>query len=78
MNILRTASLESKFTGSYIKEYISLCVQRLQWSTMDVIFWEFLVLYKFFFPPQVKRSVIISNSHGIYEFPWRVAEQIKT
>ena len=37
-------------------------------TTMDKIFWEFLLLYQVFFFPQVKRSLIISNKHGIYEF----------
>ena len=36
---------------------------------MDIIFWEFLLLYQIFFSPQVQRSVIISNKHGIYESP---------
>ena len=29
----------------------------------------FLILYKILFSPQVKRSVIISNKHGICELP---------
>ena len=29
----------------------------------------FLLLYKVFFSPQVKRSVIIRDKHGIYELP---------
>ena len=36
---------------------------------MDIIFRNFLILYKIFFSPQVKRSVIISNKNGIYELP---------
>ena len=36
---------------------------------MDIIFWDLLILYQIFFSPQVKRSVIISNEHGIYELP---------
>ena len=36
---------------------------------MGIIFWEFLLLYQICFSPQVQRSVIISNKHGIYEFP---------
>ena len=36
---------------------------------MDIIFWNFLILYQFFFSPKVKRSVIISNKYGIYEPP---------
>ena len=34
---------------------------------MDIIFWDFLILYQIFFSQQVKQSVIISNKHGIYE-----------
>ena len=34
-------------------------------TTMDIIFWEFLLLYQIFFSPQVQRSVIISTKHGI-------------
>ena len=36
---------------------------------MDKIFWDILLLYQFFFLTQVKRSVIITNEHGIYELP---------
>ena len=34
---------------------------------MDIVFWDFLILYQIFFLPQVKKSVIISNNHGIYD-----------
>ena len=36
---------------------------------MDIVFEDFLILYQNFFSPQVKRSVIISNKHGLYELP---------
>ena len=36
---------------------------------MDIIFWDFLILYQIFFSPQVKPSVITSNKHDIYELP---------
>ena len=36
---------------------------------MNIIFWDLLILNQIFFSPQVKRSVIISNKHGIYELP---------
>ena len=41
----------------------------LNFSTtmMSIIFWNILILYQFFFPPQVKQSMIISNKHGVYE-----------
>ena len=38
-------------------------------TMMNIIFWHFLVLYQIFSSPQVKRSAIISNKHGIYELP---------
>ena len=34
---------------------------------MDIIFWEFLLLYQIFFSQQVQRNVIIINKYGIYE-----------
>ena len=43
-------------------------INRLEHDTIiDIIFEEFLILYQIFFSPQVKRSMIISNKHGIYE-----------
>ena len=38
-------------------------------TILDIMFWDFLIFYQIFFSPQVKRSVIISNKHGIYELP---------
>ena len=35
----------------------------------DIIVWDFLKLYHIFFSPQVKRSLIFSNKHNIYELP---------
>ena len=36
---------------------------------MFIIFWDILIDEQIFFSPQMKRSVIISNKHGIYELP---------
>ena len=36
---------------------------------MEIILWDFLMLCQIFLSPQVKRSVIISNKQGVYEFP---------
>ena len=38
-------------------------------TTMFIIFWDILIDDQVFFSPQVKRRVIISNKHGIYELP---------
>ena len=34
---------------------------------MDIIFEDFSILDQILFSPQAKRSVTISNKHGIYE-----------
>ena len=36
---------------------------------MFKIFWDFFIFGQIFLSPQVKRSVIISDKHGIYELP---------
>ena len=33
---------------------------------MDIIFWDFLILYQIFISPEVKLSVIISKKDGTY------------
>ena len=38
-------------------------------ATMFIVFWGILIDEQIFFSPQVKRSVIISNKHGIFELP---------
>ena len=39
------------------------------WAVSFKIFWDFLMFYKIFFSPQVKRSMIITYKHGVYELP---------
>ena len=36
---------------------------------MVIIFRDFLMFDQIFLSPQIKRSVIINNKHGIYELP---------
>ena len=43
----------------------------------DVINWEFLIRYHFFFSPQVKRSVIVSNKDGIYELAHKLSSDLR-
>ena len=45
---------------------------------MDIMFWEFLLLYQIFFPQQVQRSVIISNKYGIYELPHELPKDLRS
>ena len=44
---------------------------------MDIILYDFLILYQILFSPQVKRSVIISNKHGIYELPHELPSDLR-
>ena len=37
----------------------------------------FLILYQFFFSPQVKRSVIIGNKHGICELSHELPNDLR-
>ena len=40
------------------------------WPTINcIIFWDFLMFYRFCLSPQVKRCAIITDRHGIYKFP---------
>ena len=41
------------------------------------IFLDFLMLYQILFSQQVKRSVIISNKHGIYELPHELPNDLR-
>ena len=36
-------------------------------TIMEIILWDFLMLYQIFLSPQVKRSAIISNKQHVYE-----------
>ena len=44
---------------------------------MDIIFCDFLILCQIFFLPQVKRTMIISNKHGMYELPYEFPSDLK-
>ena len=46
-------------------------------TIMDKIFSDFLILYQILFSPHVKRSVIISNKHGIYELPHELPNDLR-
>ena len=42
-----------------------------------VIFSDFLMFYQIFLSLQVKQIVIISNKHGIYEFPRELPNDLR-
>ena len=44
---------------------------------MFIILRDILIFKQIFFSPQVKRSVIISNNHGIYELPHGSAKKLR-
>ena len=46
-------------------------------TTMFIIFWAILINEQIFFLLQVKRSVIVSNKHGIYELPHECPNDLK-
>ena len=45
---------------------------------MVIIFWDFLMLDQFFLSPQVRRSVIIINKHGMYELPHEFPNDLRS
>ena len=42
-----------------------------------IIFWDFLMFYQIFLSPQVKRCEIIIHTHGIYELPHELWNDLK-
>ena len=46
-------------------------------TVVDKIFSDFLILYQILFSPHVKRSVIISNKHGIYKLPHEFSNDLR-
>ena len=43
---------------------------------MFIIFWDFLIVEQIFLAPQVKGSMINSNKHGIYDFPYELRNSL--
>ena len=46
-------------------------------TIMDIILWDFLILYQIFFSPQVKRSIISSSKHDIRELPYKLPNGLR-
>ena len=52
--------------------------QKIWISTIILmIFWDFLMFYQILFSPQVKRCVIITYKHGIYEVPHELPNNLR-
>ena len=62
-------------TGAVNKNIIKQ--KKIVQTIIDIIFEEFLTLYQNFFSPQGKRSIIISNKHGVYELPHELLNDLK-
>ena len=46
-------------------------------TILVIIFWDILIFEKTFVSPQVKRIMIISNKHGIYELPHELPNDLR-
>ena len=46
-------------------------------TTMVIIFGNFLMFDQIFYSPQVKRSVIISNKHGMHVLPYKLPNSLR-
>ena len=55
------------FCHDFRREFLFFALKIIVATIRDIIlFYHFLMLYQILFSPQVKRSLIISNKHGIY------------
>ena len=61
--------------------YLFYSRYRLAWfhaaTATDIKFSDFLLLYQISFSTQVKRSLIISKKHGIYELPHELPNELR-
>ena len=44
---------------------------------MEIILWDFLMIYQIFLPPQVKQNVISINKQGVYELPHELLNNLR-
>ena len=47
------------------------------YNQFDNIFLEFLMFYQVFLPPQVKRSVMITYKHGVYDLSHELPNDLR-
>ena len=57
--------------GSFaLDKHLLVIIDKMKIPTISfIIFLDFSIFYQIFLPPQVKRWVIITYKHGIYELP---------
>ena len=56
---------------------ISLYPEMNRAAITFIIFWDFLMFYQIFLSSQVKRCVIITYKHGIYEFSHELPNDLR-
>ena len=44
---------------------------------MEIILWDFLMIYQIFLSPQVKQTVISINKQGVYELPHELLNNLR-
>ena len=44
---------------------------------MEIILWDFLMIYQIFLSPQVKQNVISINKQGVYELPHELLNNLR-
>ena len=49
----------------------------MQSTIIFITFWDILMVEQIFLSPQVKRSVIISNKHGIYQLAHELPNDLR-
>ena len=61
-------------TLSYSFSFLSFLIVT---TTIFIMFWDIFIDEQIFFPPQVKRSVIISNKHSICKIPHELPNDLR-
>ena len=51
--------------------------QKILKTIMGIIFWDFLMFDQTFLSRETKRSMIISNKHGLYELPHELSNELR-
>ena len=72
--------LSTVFKPSYMKlwkEFRLSFLLTLSSTTSFIMFWNFSMFYQTFLSPQLKRCVIITYKHGMYELPHQLLTDLK-
>ena len=72
--------LSTVFKPSYMKlwkEFRLSFLLTLSSTTSFIMFWNFSMFYQTFLSPQLKRCVIITYKHGMYELPHQLLTDVK-